>query len=258
MDTEINFFLITFIVFIIILTVYYPISGHKTVKKLKARIASGDNSVKTKFYYGTALWSWGLSIAIIISLIISNASMKAIGIRWIDFNTYSVPKWITYVIVGFYCIHLIFNLYSIVLFKFNEKSRIKAAKSVPNHLKWIFPISKKEKQAWTFTSITAGITEEIMYRGYLFFALKIIFLQLNVIHLLVISTLIFGLGHIYLGKEVIKSTLLGLFFGVYYIVFGSLIPVIIIHIAQDLVLRDMFKSNSKESSDSNAENITKS
>ena len=97
-----------------------------------------------------------------------------------------------------------------------------------------------------------------MYRGYLFFALKIIFLQLNVIHLLVISTLIFGLGHIYLGKEVIKSTLLGLFFGVYYIVFGSLIPVIIIHIAQDLALRDMFKSNSKESSDSNAENITKS
>ena len=105
----------------------------------------------------------------------------------------------------------------------------------------VSPITKKEKQVWSMLSVSAGITEEIVYRGYLFYALPVIFPSLSLLHILLLSTAIFGMGHIYLGKEAIRATLLGLMFGVFYIVFDSVIPLIIVHIAQDLVMRDLLE-----------------
>lgn len=245
MNTEINFFLITFIILLIILMVYFPISGYVEVKKLKKEIAEGDNSKRIKFYYSTIFWLWLPTALVFLALIISKINIENIGIKWIDTTTFSVPKWFISSSIGFYIIHLFFNVYSIITFKFNKKSREKAAKSVPEDFKWIFPVTRKEKKVWTFTSITAGITEEIIYRGYFFYTLKSIFPGLSIIHLLIITTLIFGIGHIYLGKDAIKSTLLGLIFGIYYTVFGSIIPVIIIHVTQDIVLRDIFEDSNK-------------
>uniref|UniRef100_UPI003569BED9 CPBP family intramembrane glutamic endopeptidase n=1 Tax=Muriicola sp. TaxID=2020856 RepID=UPI003569BED9 len=63
-----------------------------------------------------------------------------------------------------------------------------------------------------------------------------------------LSTLIFGVGHLYLGKEVLKSTFLGLLFGIYYIVFDSLYPVMLIHTVQDLVVRDILQEEETDGS----------
>jgi len=240
MNIEFNFFLIIFIILIVILTIYYPISGHFEIKKLKKSIADGDNNKKIKFYRETIFWSWIPVILIFLLLPISGISVDSIGIKWIHIDTSSLSKWVVYPVIGFYFFHLLYNIYLIIIFKSNKDSRAKAAKSVP-HFRWVFPITPKEKRVWTLVSISAGITEEILYRGYLFYALAIVFPNLSLIHILLITTLIFGIGHIYLGKEVIKSTILGLIFGIFYIVFDSVIPVIIIHITQDLTVRDMLE-----------------
>ncbi|MDD3308126.1 MAG: hypothetical protein PHO29_13660 [Acetobacterium sp.] len=33
----------------------------------------------------------------------------------------------------------------------------------------LLPVTKKEKQVWVFTAVTAGITEELLYRGFFFY-----------------------------------------------------------------------------------------
>ena len=241
MNIEFDFFLIIFIILIVILTIYYPISDHYEIKKLKKSIADGDNSKKIKFYRYTIFWLWIPVILIFLLLVISGISVDSIGIKWIQIDTSSLSTWVIYPAIGFYVFFLLYNIYSIIIFKSNKESRAKAAKSIPDDLKWIFPITQREKRVWTLVSISAGLTEEIMYRGYFFYALAIFFPNLSLLYILLITTLIFGIGHIYLGKEVIKSTLLGLIFGIYYIVFASVIPVIIIHIAQDLVIRDILE-----------------
>ena len=240
MNVEFNFFLIIFIILIVILTIFYPISGHYEIKKLKKSIADGDNNKKIKFYHETIFWSWIPVILILLLLLISGISVDSIGIKWIHIDTSSLSKWVVYPVIGFYFFYLLYYIYLIIIFKSNKDSRAKAAKRIPN-FRWIFPITSKEKSAWSLLSISAGITEEIVYRGYLFYALAIVFPNLSLIHILFITVLIFGIGHIYLGMEVIKATILGLIFGIFYIVFDSVIPVIIIHIVQDLALRDIFE-----------------
>jgi len=241
MNIEFNFFLIIFIILIVILTIFYPISGHYEIKKLKKSIADGDNNKKIKFYHETIFWSWIPVILIFLLLLISGISVDSIGIKWIQIDTSSLSTWVIYPTIGFYIFYLLYNIYLIIIFKSNKKSRAKATKSIPDDFKWFFPITQREKRVWSLVSISAGITEEIVYRGYFFYALAIFFPNLSLIYILLITTLIFGIGHIYLGKEVIKSTILGLIFGIFYIVFDSVIPVIIIHITQDLTVRDMLE-----------------
>ncbi len=236
---EVNFFLIIFIILIIIVTIFFPISGYNSIKKLKKSIAGRDYSKRIKFYRETILWSWIPFFLIFLLIPISGISLNDIGIKWFHIDTSSLTKWVVYPSIGFYILYLLYNIYSIIVFKSNKESREKAAKGVPDNFRSLLPITQKEKRVWSLVSISAGTTEEILYRGYLFYALAIVFPYLSLIHILFITTIIFGIGHVYLGKEAIKSTVLGLLFGIFYIVFDSVIPVIIIHIAQDLVVRDI-------------------
>ncbi|NER12095.1 CPBP family intramembrane metalloprotease [Leptobacterium flavescens] len=237
---EHTIFLIFFIILVLIVAVYLPVSGYFEVKKLKKSIADGNSRRKIEFYRATVFWSWIPIFLIFILMAISDIPLESIGIKWIDIEAASAGKWIVFPTIAFYCLYLIYNIYSIIIFKYNKNSRARATKSIPAHFKSFLPITREEKRLWDYVSVTAGITEEILYRGYFFYALGVIFPGLSLIHILLITTIMFGLGHIYLGKEVIRPTILGLFFGIFYIIFDSVFPVIIIHIAQDLVVRDLF------------------
>ncbi|MBN1222797.1 MAG: CPBP family intramembrane metalloprotease, partial [Candidatus Aminicenantes bacterium] len=162
-----------------------------------------------------------------------------IGFKRIDFGASSFNNWIIFPSIGFYVFYFLYNAYSILIFKVSKESRAKSAEKIPKDLRIFLPITKEEKRTWDYVAISAGITEEVIYRGYLFYALAIVFPGLSLVLILLISTLLFGLGHIYQGTEAIKPTIVGLILGFLYIVFNSIIPIIIIHIAQDLVVRNL-------------------
>lgn len=112
--------------------------------------------------------------------------------------------------------------------------------NIPDEVKVLLPVTKKEKQVWVFTAVTAGITEELLYRGFFFYLMGEIFPGLNIFIILGISALIFGIGHIYQGfSETLTPTLMGILFGLFYITFGTIIPCIILHTLQDLCATDM-------------------
>lgn len=236
MSLEINSFLVVFFVLTITLSIIYPISGYIQQKKLKKSIANGGYD-KAKWYRETILWSWAPLFLIFLLIPLSNMSLKDIGIKWINISKFN--NWIVYSSVGFYVLYLLYNIYSIIVLKFNKESKAAAKASIPEDFKPFLPITKKEKKTWDLVAISAGTTEEVIYRGYLFFALGIVFPSISQFVILLVSSIIFGIGHIYQGKEAIKPTLIGLFFGIFYIVFNSIIPIIIIHVCQDLVVRDI-------------------
>ncbi len=95
---------------------------------------------------------------------------------------------------------------------------------------------------WTLISITAGLTEEFQYRGFLSLALTQLFPALNLPLTAIICSIIFGLGHNYQGiSGVVRTGLIGLFFYALYISTGSIIPGIILHFAIDLSAKDLQK-----------------
>jgi membrane protease YdiL (CAAX protease family) len=240
MNFEVSFFFVVFVVLLFYLAVIAPVTGYIEHKKLKQSLVDGLNK-KLSVYRQTILWSW-IPVLIIVFLIpFSQLTINNLGFRWIDLTASTLSYWIVITGVTLFSLYLLYNIYSIILLKTSKKARLEASKNLPEYVKSLLPITSQEKKTWVYVAFSAGITEEIVYRGYLFFALGFLFPSLSIFHILLISTLLFGLGHVYQGREMVKPTILGLFFGFSYILFDSLFPIIILHVAQDLVVTDLIE-----------------
>jgi uncharacterized protein len=98
----------------------------------------------------------------------------------------------------------------------------------------ILPQSGPELLLFVALAVTAGICEEFLYRGFAMAALTRA--SLPGWSVLVLSSLLFGVAHLYQGRGGLAGTmLLGLLFGGARMVLGNLLPVVAWHISVDVV-----------------------
>jgi len=96
------------------------------------------------------------------------------------------------------------------------------------------PVGRTEIAAFAVVSLTAGICEELLYRGWLihFFGVLLGSIWAG----MVVAAIFFGLGHAYQGRNGIAATgVLGLVFGTMFVLVRSLVPGQVLHAAIDLV-----------------------
>ncbi|MGH7460499.1 MAG: lysostaphin resistance A-like protein [Longimicrobiales bacterium] len=97
----------------------------------------------------------------------------------------------------------------------------------------LLPQTAREKFAFVFLSITAGICEELVFRGFLISALTVTW---GTAAALVISSALFGLLHAYQGAAgALRAGALGLALAIPFILSGSLLPSIAAHTLIDLI-----------------------
>jgi membrane protease YdiL (CAAX protease family) len=98
----------------------------------------------------------------------------------------------------------------------------------------LFPRSRPEFALFVLLSLTAGICEEFLFRGFVMAALLRAGLATWLV--IVLSSAMFGLAHLYQGKGGSLGTgILGTLFALARITFASLLPVVIWHSALDIV-----------------------
>ncbi|HEX4303322.1 MAG TPA: CPBP family intramembrane glutamic endopeptidase [Rhizomicrobium sp.] len=96
----------------------------------------------------------------------------------------------------------------------------------------ILPRTRAERNVFFLVAITAGIWEELLYRGFLFWFLAP---YAGALGAAALSTVMFGLGHIYQGwRGALRATAVGLLFAVGYAVSGSLWWLIWAHALVDI------------------------
>lgn len=97
----------------------------------------------------------------------------------------------------------------------------------------ILPRDREELYWFLGVSVTAGICEEILYRG---FALWVLQRWTGFFGAAAISTVLFGLGHGYQGRKgVLRTAALAVVFVLTLVLCASLVPAIVIHIVLDVV-----------------------
>jgi membrane protease YdiL (CAAX protease family) len=107
-------------------------------------------------------------------------------------------------------------------------------------LKFLLPVSSVERRWWVLLSLSAGICEELLYRGYLVHFL--IGCQQGLLTAWLLSSLAFGLAHLYQGWHgVLTSFAMGLVFGAVAIATGSLFLSIVLHALIDLQVLWMYR-----------------
>jgi membrane protease YdiL (CAAX protease family) len=98
----------------------------------------------------------------------------------------------------------------------------------------ILPQSRLELVPFLALAVTAGVCEEFLYRGFAMAALTRA--GLPVWSVVLLSSILFGLAHLYQGRGGLLSTLIiGTVFGTARIAYDGLVPVMVWHSAVDAV-----------------------
>jgi membrane protease YdiL (CAAX protease family) len=115
----------------------------------------------------------------------------------------------------------------------NNKKRVTIKKKLESVAANEFlPRTKKEFQWFILLSITAGICEELLFRGFLIWYFESL---TNTLLAVVLSSILFGLAHSYQGVTgILRSGLMGLILALILVWTDSLLILIFLHIAGDV------------------------
>jgi membrane protease YdiL (CAAX protease family) len=99
----------------------------------------------------------------------------------------------------------------------------------------LLPETYPERLWFAGISVTAGVCEEVLCRGFMIRYLEGIALHLPLVWAILLAAAIFGVNHIYQGKlGMLKTGIAGIAFGGLFLFTGSLLLPILLHTAIDM------------------------
>ncbi len=208
-----------------------PVLGARTYASLK-RDVPHDRNVLVRFYrlIIAVEWSWVLVAALI--LLLSGLPPRAIGLGW------ETPPAMVF---GFIAALLAGALIPVVVLAWRSRGGDQPGLETTSQQRMLDPVSallpSTRRERWYFAvmAVTAGICEEVLFRGFLIFYLSEIFPGLPITAAVIVSSIAFGLAHVYQGiGGVLGTGAFGLGMAVLYVWSGSLILPIILHALLDL------------------------
>lgn len=194
-------------------------------RKRVAALIAADPSARSRFFLRYLVRFWLLT-ALVPAIAWSSPDLSAAKLGWIW------PSGVRgYLAAAYYVVLLLIS-------GFRARKRMRSGHVIPRRARTAFliPQTARERRLAVAVSITAGITEETIFRG----ALVAIGVSLYHLPFLVAaagSLLLFTAGHLHQGtRGALGAGLLGgLFAALFAFSGGSLLLPILVHIIQDLV-----------------------
>ena len=224
---------LAFLLAVVVYIVVIAISGKLRVKKLLSFYFSAEATEKIRIkrsLRGIAR-GWCTLLVLFVVCLLAGISFIDLGLRPLSFD-YNI--WFTVITLILCGAVFILFLYQAV----SPRHKKSEAENFGNPQKSEYsrimdamtPRTRKEKIVATGKSLTAGIYEEILCRGFLFYVFQMQFPNLSIIFIVLITSLMFGVAHFYQGIQgIIITTLGGVLLGFLFMVTGSLIPSIFLH-----------------------------
>ena len=207
------------IIFAVVLGLIYP--TYLYINRNKIRKILKDEKLKLKEYKNTIYLQWVMLILVLLNLLYQKQPFSQLGLT-LDLNIFFL--------IGFGII-----LIGIPILFFTLKITADSGQNIKEKYGEIFhtlPANKEEYNWFLGVSVTAGICEEILYRGFLFLILST---YMHYVLAIILLNIAFGLLHVWsTHKNMLSAFFLGLLFSVVYMLTGSLILSILIHIMVDV------------------------
>ena len=167
---------------------------------------------RSRQYRKTTVRQWSLALAAIAVWFHAGRSVEELGL-----GVPSGPRfWIGLVAAA----ALAITWRRMFLAAMNDEAGRERLMSQLNAVRPLLPSSVGELRYFTALSITAGICEEVLFRGYLIWYLAV---YVGLPAASVLSGVAFGLGHLYQGRrQAVKIIFVGFVFVLFYIGTGTL------------------------------------
>ncbi len=208
-----------------LIAVALPFYGTVTWKSFQRQLLEGKQKALLHAYWETMILQWSLFLLLLLIWSLSERPHAALG--------FSVT-WNLKFVAG---ILLALAGSGFFIKQWLDLERLEG--DIPETLKHqvesvaaLMPHTEGELKSFIGVSITAGICEEALYRGFLIWYLGN---YVGILHAALISVLVFGLAHAYQGKDgMLKTSAMGLVLAIIYVLSGSLLGPVLIHIVTDV------------------------
>jgi membrane protease YdiL (CAAX protease family) len=211
------------------LIVVAPVWDHCATQRLKA---SKESRVKIAYYRAMLIIGW-------ITTVIALVTVGWRAILRFDVGA-TVPSWLPQrggartLVAGVLIGLLLMIALSALQVRRSASIREKMEEAFLR-LSFILPLTGEERIWWIFVSLTAGICEEILYRGFLIHYFFAVPFHVGLLLAVITSSMIFGAAHLYQGLAgVISTAILGLIFSAIFLTTGTLLVPMILHALIDL------------------------
>lgn len=213
--------------FIVIIAAVLPLWGVWDFRRLKERRRAGIPNAGVQTYMMMLVVEWALTFALAAWWYMASRDFSAIGL---GFPTEGWGWWVGGSIAVLASVYMI--LQSVIVLRNPEKIETVRKQQGSSDLMALIPKNEREARWWPAVSLTAGVCEEFLYRGFLIAVFSYVF---NTWVALGLSAILFGLGHAYQGPwGVLKTGFVGLILGALYMGTGSLWAPILVHFVLDL------------------------
>jgi membrane protease YdiL (CAAX protease family) len=204
-------------------------------KRLLAQLA-GDAAQRIRFFRSTISGAWALAVLVTIVMIapLDELHPADVGWTWSTGGYLGLTTAAGAVLTGLLAVVWVGLALSSVA---ATREQIRAGKPSPMHPEHalLLPRTPQERRLITGLAVTAGITEEIVYRGFLIGA-SVTVLGAPPLLAAALSLVLFVGGHAYQGRRGMRGVaLLGFMFTMLFVLSGSILPGIIVHVIQDLL-----------------------
>jgi len=176
--------------------------------------------------YRTTMFHLWLPVLILMVLISqSSLSISDIGLGWHFGLANQIAVVVLVLISGYF-------LLSLKQLSENPESH-QAVREQLAHVRWLMPTTAKESRYFVLgISITAGVCEELLFRGYL---MQLLANYMPTYGTVIISSIAFGLPHLYQGPiNIIRTAVMGVIMALIYLATDSIIVPIILHVLIDM------------------------
>lgn len=221
---------------LVALVVALPLHDRVETRRLKT---STDPRVRVRSYQKIVAYLWAMTIVLVATvplrqLVTAPRISDALTERAAGF---SIP-----ILIGLAAGLLL----PVILASRSPEERAKQLAPL-RAIAFFLPRTREERAWFAAVSVSAGICEEVVFRGFLIRYLDALPLGLGLWGAVIASAVIFGINHGYQGwRGIVVTTILALVFTAFFLLTGSLWIPIVIHVLIDLRILVILPPNSPE------------
>jgi membrane protease YdiL (CAAX protease family) len=209
---------------LLILLVVIPLLGLWDFRRLMRWNRENRSDARIRTYHWLLVMEWGLTAGLLTWWILSGRDWESLKVV----SAFSGWRWLA---LGLGAAGAGFMIWQMISVMKNPEDLAKMRAEMGD-LRALAPVTRREGRAFALVSVTAGVCEEILYRGIL---MAVLTQAVGLWPAVVLSSVIFGMGHAYQGfPGIVKTTLVGLVMALLTVFSGSLLVAMVLHTVVDL------------------------
>lgn len=211
------------------LIVLFPAYAAWDLPRFARRVAADPLNARTKTYVRHMVSQWAWTLALVAAWWLADRPMSDLGLRLPG----SGSAWLWSLLISGAGIAFICQQALSVLRSPDAQAEVRKHFESQPSVRMLLPWTPREARVFVAVAVTAGICEEILYRGYLLWYLRQFMPGVVAIATAIVA---FGVGHAYQGARGVFATgVAGAVAMTVYLITDSLLAPMLLHAALDLV-----------------------